>query len=108
VSRVGPFLLATALLSLLLSVFFYRLTIKHEVLAPADIAFSTFPWASVTPDDFAGPDNPWQSDDTFLGIPRRYALFEGPGANSWQDEYLTGTRSTTSVDFLGLKVYPPA
>ncbi|MEO7665693.1 MAG: hypothetical protein ABIU97_01495, partial [Dehalococcoidia bacterium] len=99
---------AAALLALLLAIFFWPLSIKHEALSPADIAFSAYPWASSVPDDFEGPDNPYQSDDTFIGYPRRLAYYNGEEAYPWQDEYLTGTPATYSIDLFGLKYYPPA
>src|SRR3972149_1820452 len=93
----APQLAVAAVLALVLSVFFWRLTIEHRVLSPADWIYTVHPWAAQVPPCFVGPSNANQGDDAFLYFPRRSALFRGDtGSSWWQDDYLAGGRNTFS------------
>jgi hypothetical protein len=101
-------LLAACLLAALLAVFFWPLTFQHRVLSPADWIYTAYPWAADPPENFHAPSNANQGDDAFISYPRRFAFYHEPGTSGWQDDYLAGTRSTFSVDHLGLDFYPPS
>src|SRR3972149_1728455 len=105
----APQLAVAAVLALVLSVFFWRLTIEHRVLSPADWIYTVHPWAAQVPPRFVGPSNANQGDDGFLSCPRRSALVRGaPGASWWQADFPGGGPSTFSTDFVGPVFCPPA